>query len=249
MGRIKKAKNVSGNSSKKPRQLNKWSEERMAQAIAEAKQFGDNAKLRTIARAWDVPKSTLQRRLKGHVVGAQHCSGRKPVFSEQEENELETVIKDMAGRGFPLTENNIRNLAHQYAAKNGIEGLSSKNGQAGWYWLKGFLRRHPTISVKSPEALSSYRASGMNRQVVGKWFEDYKSLLESKGIIDVPSHIWNLDESGVQDTFKPKHAVGEKGVPLYQIQHPGKGNPELSFRFSMQWVCLAHCSLCSKGSG
>ena len=54
---------------------------------------------------------------------AQHCSGRKPVFSEQEENELEAVIKDMAGRGFPLTENNIRNLAHQYAERNGIEGL------------------------------------------------------------------------------------------------------------------------------
>ena len=63
----------------------------------------------------------------------------------------------------------------------------------------------------------------MNRQVVGKWFEDYKSPLESKGIIDVPSHIWNLDESGLQDTFKPKHAVGEKGMPLYQIQHSEKG--------------------------
>ena len=157
------------------------------------------------------------------MTGAQHCSGRKPVFSEQEENELEAVIKDMAQRGFPLTENNIRDLAHQYAARNGVEGLSSKNGQAGWYWLKGFLRRHPTISVKSPEALSSYRASGMNKQVVEKWFEDYKSLLESKGIIDVPSHIWNLDESGIQDTFRPKHAVGEKGVPLYQIQHAEKG--------------------------
>jgi len=54
----------------------------MAQAIAEAKRLGDSAKLRTIARAWDVPKSTLQRRLKGHVMGAQHCSGRKPVFSQ-----------------------------------------------------------------------------------------------------------------------------------------------------------------------
>jgi len=209
MGRLKRK-------DKKPhKKLNKWSQERMANAIAEAKLLGANAKLRMIARAWDVPKSTLQRRLKGLVMGAQHCSGRKPVFSEREENELEVLVKDMAQRGFPLTENNIRDLAHQYATKNGIKGLSSKNGQAGWYWLKGFLRRHPTISVKSPEALSSYRASGMNRQVVDKWFNDYKSLLDSKGIADVPSHIWNLDESGIQDTFRPKHAVGEKGVPLY----------------------------------
>ena len=86
-------------------QLNKWNEERMAQAIAEAQQLGENAKLRTIARAWDVPKSTLQRRLKGHVKGSQHCSGRKPVFSEEEEAELETVVKELAHRGFPLTPN------------------------------------------------------------------------------------------------------------------------------------------------
>ena len=94
----------------------------MAQAIAEAKLLGDQAKLRTIARAWDIPKSTLQRRLKGHVMGAQHCSGRKPVFSEQEENELEAVIRDMVERGFPLTKNNVRDLAYEYAARNGVEG-------------------------------------------------------------------------------------------------------------------------------
>jgi len=39
------------------------------------------------------------------------------------------------------------------------------------------------------------------------------------GIADVPSHVWNLDESGIQDTFCPAQAVGEKGKPLYQIQH------------------------------
>ena len=63
----------------------------------------------------------------------------------------------------------------------------------------------------------------MNRQVVSKWFDDYKSLLESKGILDVPSHVWNVDESGIQDTFRPKQALGEKGMPLYQIQHAEKG--------------------------
>lgn len=60
MGRIKKTKTVGSS-----RKLNKWNEQRMANAIAEAKMLGEKAKLRTIARAWDVPKSTLQRRIKG----------------------------------------------------------------------------------------------------------------------------------------------------------------------------------------
>ena len=105
------------------------------------------------------------------------------LVNEQAENELESLIKDMAKRGFPLTESNIRDLAHQHATKMGIEGLSSKNEQAGWYWLKGFLRRHPTISVKSLEALSSYRASGMNRQVV-----------ETKRGFRSTSHCWSQKE-------------------------------------------------------
>ena len=37
-------------------------------------------------------------------------------------------------------------------------------------------------------------------------------------IKESPSRIWNLDESGFQDHFVPKKAVGEKGLPLYQVK-------------------------------
>jgi len=84
----------------------------------------------------------LQRRLKGIVAGHAHCSGRKPVFRKEQEEELEVLIVDMARRGFPLTEGDIRDLAHQFASKNHIVGLSSKNDMAGYYWMKMFLQRH-----------------------------------------------------------------------------------------------------------
>jgi len=39
----------------------------------------------------------------------------------------------------------------------------------------------------------------------------------------VPTHIWNLDESGFHDYFVPKKALGEKGQPLYQVTNSERG--------------------------
>lgn len=63
--------------SRKGRKLNQWKkEERMAGAVAEFQRQvaqGQEPKLRFIARAWSVPKSTLQRRVKGLVKGTGHA--------------------------------------------------------------------------------------------------------------------------------------------------------------------------------
>jgi len=56
-----------------------------------------------------------------------------------------------------------------------------------------------------------------------KWFESYKQLLIDCNIMDVPSHIWNADECGVQDVFLSNRAVGETGLPLYQVTSGEKG--------------------------
>ena len=100
-----------------------------------------------------MPKSTLERRVKGKVVGHKHMLGKKTAFTENEEAELEEFLLDMARRGFPLTESDIRDLSFQYAKKNGMNVFPDGKQRAGYYWMKGFLSRYPRISVKSPEGL------------------------------------------------------------------------------------------------
>ena len=80
----------------------------------------------TIARAWGIPKSTLQRRLVGKVSGHGHESGRKPVMSTQAEDELSDIIKMLAARGFPLGAVEVRQLAAQYSATNGLNNFNKK---------------------------------------------------------------------------------------------------------------------------
>ena len=50
----------------------------------------------------------------------------------------------------------VRNMAYQFAQENDIQVFSMAKKSAAWYWMDGFLRRHPEFSVKKPEALLSY---------------------------------------------------------------------------------------------
>ena len=152
------------------------------------------------------------------------CWAKKTLFSSEQELQLEQLLLDMARRGFPLMEKDVRKLAFQYAKCNRLPCRFPENSQmAGYYWMKGFLNRHSRLTVKSPEALSAARATGMNKPVISKWFDDYEKMLSDLNIKESTANIWNLDESGFHDYFLPHKAVGEKGIPLYQITGAEKG--------------------------
>jgi len=58
-------------------------------------------------------------------------------------------------------------LAYQLAVRNGIKTrFCKRNEKAGRKWLKIFLRRHPQISVKTPEGLSLSRVRGFTPESV-----------------------------------------------------------------------------------
>jgi hypothetical protein len=56
-------------------------------------------------------------------------------------------------------------LAYQPAVRNGIKNkFFKRNEKAGRKWLKNFLRRHPQISVRTPECLSLSRANDLTSE-------------------------------------------------------------------------------------
>jgi len=200
----------------------------MANAIAEciaAKEQGREYGIRRAARAYGVPRSTLERRVNGKVAGSKHSSGRPTAFSEQEESELVDLLTTMARRGFPLREREVRSLATDYATKNGLLVFAqNKTQNAGYFWMQGFLRRHPELKVKRAEGLSAARAQAVNEVKIMHWFDQLKQVLMNANVLNMPEFIWNLDESGLQDVFQSKRAIGESGRQLYQVQAAEKGD-------------------------
>ena len=94
---------------------------------------------------------------------------------------------------------------------------------AGYYWFRGFLRRHSELVIKKAENLAVPRAMAMNKQQVSNWFETYRLLAVELGIIDLPSHLWNTDETGLQNIHTAINIVGVVGKPSYNVTAMEKG--------------------------
>ena len=72
---------------------------------------------------------------------------------------------------FWLTMADIMRLAYQLAVRNRIKNEFCKRiEKAGRKWLKNFLRRHPEISVRTPEGLSHSRVRGFTPESVAQFF-------------------------------------------------------------------------------
>lgn len=125
----------------------------------------------------------------------------KCVFSTEQEAELVEYIKHMESRLFGLTTTELRCVAFQLAEKNQLQhNFKMENEKAGLDWLKGFLKRHPDLSLRSPEPTSAARAMGFNKVAVGKFFALLTSLVDKFKFR--PTRIYNVDETGL--TTVPK---------------------------------------------
>ncbi|GBP81121.1 hypothetical protein EVAR_88218_1 [Eumeta japonica] len=152
---------------------------------------------------------------KRHVktgIAASKLGRFRPVFTEDQEIELVTYLKDMDSVFFGLTRDEFKNLAFIYVKKNDLNYPNNwdKYKKAGDDWLSSFLSRHDQISLRTPEATSVARAKGFNRHEVGRFYENLEALTE-KYNIDASS-LYNMDETGISTTTnKPPKVLSAKG--------------------------------------
>ena len=68
------------------------------------------------------------------------------------ELDLVKYILQMESMLFGLSMDDVRVLAFQLAESNGLQ--HPFNRTAGWDWVNGFRKRHPTVVLRTPEATS-----------------------------------------------------------------------------------------------
>jgi len=166
--------------------------------------------IREASAVYGVPKSTLERH-KNKKLLSPGCLGRfRPTLDSQFEAELADYCKEMQNRLFGLTISDLRKMAYELAERNNIEhNFDAERKMAGRDWVHGFFRRHPELSLRTPEPTSIGRAVGFNHVQVGRFYDILQETYE-KQYID-PSHIWNVDETGLTTVHRPGKVIARRG--------------------------------------
>ena len=109
------------------------------------------------------------------MIGSCH-----PVLSENFEIELVNHIQLMEHALFGLTATDVRRLVFELAERAQLNHkFNAASRMAGLDWLRGFMKRHSELSIRSPQPTSLSRAVGFNRPRVQQFFDVYKLLLHS----------------------------------------------------------------------
>lgn len=138
-----------------------WSPDIMRHAV-EVVRRGEMG-VKRAAKLYSVPVSTLRDKVRSNSNEFTPKLGRNPTLGREFEADLVKYLVKMEARGFGLTRADIRRLTFQFSERNGIAHTFNKQyGHAGVYWLKGFMKRHPNLSIRKAEGLSRARAMGMN---------------------------------------------------------------------------------------
>lgn len=96
--------------------------------------------------------------------------------------------------GLSITE--LRELAYQFAKKLNISFPENweADEMAGLQWYYGFMLRHKTLTLRSPEQTSLNRVKAFCRENVDHFFRNLDAVRTAYAYS--PSSIWNMDETG-----------------------------------------------------
>ncbi|XP_011877480.1 PREDICTED: uncharacterized protein LOC105567310, partial [Vollenhovia emeryi] len=133
------------------------------------------------------------------------------VFNTEQELNLVDYILRANAIYFGLTPREVRQVAYSYGTFIQAKMPPSwvENERAGVDWFSSFLKRHPILSIRTPEATSLARVSAFNPITVKRFFDNLKEILDEYPFTS--AEIWNCDETGVTTVQKPTKIVGKRG--------------------------------------
>lgn len=108
-----------------------------------------------------------------------------------EEEELASFLIQVAKIGYPRTKNQVLAMVQRIIENKQIKTVVT-NG-----WFERFKQRHPQLTLKSAVPLSYARAKVANFDIFTRYLDMLEETLETNGILNHPTHIFNCDETGM----------------------------------------------------
>ena len=174
----------------------------------------NNQSIRAAAKKFGVCHVTLTRYVRKLQSGIDSPKvgyrSIKRVFSDEEETILQNYIIRSSNLYYGLSPREVRKLAYQLAVEYHKEFplTWNENQLAGPDWFAGFLKRHHSLSLQTPQATSLARATSFNPHNVNMFFEKLQYVMDRYKL--APKDIWNVDDTGIKTDQKPYRFVAKR---------------------------------------
>jgi transposase len=118
------------------------------------------------------------------------------VFNPEQETTLVEYLLKAADLYYGLTPKEVRRTAYRCALASGIKIPApwTDHEMAGADWFADFLRRHPQLAIRKPQATSLARATAFNETTVDEFFTNLEDVM--KRFKFETQNIYNMDETG-----------------------------------------------------
>ena len=179
-----------------------WVDGRMEKAMAAVKDQGFS--VRRAAEEYAIPKSTLHDRVSGRVL-AGVCSGPPKYLTDEVEAELERYLTHCSSVGFARSRQQVIQLVQEVVTLKGL-AVTVTHG-----WWESFRRRHPKLTLRTAAPVSYARAMASDPEIINKYYDLLECTLCDNDLMDKPSQIFNLDETGMPLDPSPPLVVARCG--------------------------------------
>lgn len=225
---VKKKKKIVKKKTKKVQRKNYTKE-----ALLNALQAVENGtEVRQAAKTFDVPRSTLSRKL-SFPDKIDNISGPPTALPKEVEDEIVSCIIYKAERANPITKDELLDSVQQYVRSLHLK-TKFNNDRPGRHWMKGFFRRHPELTVRMAQNLMKARAD-VTEEHLREWFAEVQAFLEKKDLLGLKaSQIFNCDETSIELCPRAKKVITQVGSKTVYKQVDGdeKGNFTTLFMYN-----------------
>ncbi|KAJ8933907.1 hypothetical protein NQ314_013707 [Rhamnusium bicolor] len=219
---------------KKRRYVKNYTEESLQLALQDIK---NGMPKQRAAIKYGIPRVMLQFRLSENFKKVEHDPNT--CLTSEKQNLLESRIIESYKKVFPKRRDDIQASVKAFLDKHPRPNPFKYN-LPGEHWYQFFLRRHKTLTNRTPEAVTN--ASGnVSETDIRKWFENIEHYLNEKdyfNILEDPTRVYNGDETYFTLCPKEDKVIAPRDAKnVYQIeQGPSKTNITVMFTFSAYGV-------------
>ena len=145
--------------------------------------------IREAARVYNVPRTTLQRRLGGQTSRAETRANSHKMTQNEEESLVQWIIS-LDRRGAPPRPSNIREMANILLAERGTTPIQI----IGEKWVYNLIKRRDELKTRYSRRYDYRRAKCEDSKVIREWFNRVQITIMQYGIAQ--EDIYNFDETG-----------------------------------------------------